>query len=112
MRISMLLVFVFCLSVSAQTPEAKPTEAPKRMELSNEDNMRVENIQLRFELLSKDLNALFAQYCMQLGGKSPQDCITLPPSQSSPRYSVQLKPTLAIRTPAQADPKATATASK
>lgn len=74
-------------------PAAAPAPAkPQSINLVPEDNLRLENIQLRIENLNKDLSILFGRYCTILGANSLEECEPIPPTQANRSYSVRLKP--------------------
>lgn len=93
---TILLFVVGCSLMAAETPKAT---TPKTAQLSEVEQLKVENIQLRLQLikaseaeLNTALNAVFTAKCVALGGATMADCSAMGPSQSQPGYSVALKP--------------------
>lgn len=110
---TLILLIAAGLAMAAETPKAALREMPKpaplkSATLSETEQLKVENIQLRLQLvkaseaeLNKDLNAIFAAKCQAIGGASMADCNASGPSQMQPGYSVTLKPVPPVQVEAQ-----------
>lgn len=93
------LLILTGLVMAAEAPKPPPVAAPKTAALSETDQLKVENIQLRLQLvrtneaeLNKALNEIFLKACQSIGGASMADCNAVGPTQAQPGYSVVLKP--------------------
>ncbi len=111
--IILLIASTLIFTQAAETPTAKPAPtaaaktppvvkpAPKSITFSREDNLVIENIQLRTDALNKSLGDIFGKYCIEIGGKTVNDCTPIQPSQASPGWSVQLKTQAPPKAPAE-----------
>ena len=95
MRPLILLISAGVL-MAAEAPKPTP---PKTAQLSEVEQLKIENIQLRLQLikateseLNTALNAVFSAKCQSLGGATMADCTASGPTQAQPGYSVTLKP--------------------
>lgn len=88
-----LILVLIAFSAFAETP------APKVHSLSETQQLKVENLQLQLELIdtrknaiSQQLQAIVTEKCIEIGGKTLNDCKIDPPKAQGERYTLQLKP--------------------
>ena len=95
---TLTILLSICLLLPAETPKPTPPAPLKTAILSEVEQLKVENIQLRLQLvkaseaeLSAALNAVFMAKCQTLGGTTMADCTAMGPTQAQPGYSVTLR---------------------